>query len=174
MEKGDNRFLGNFEAACPVTPACSIGISSRMKTPIRYGRVSSAMSILALAIIGAGCGKSPAARLPVYGAVSYANGETFNGSITFVPANGRPGPAATTGVSNGYYRFDSTNGPTAGPHRVMIRQIIPRGAALKSLGQRKPPAAPGSADAGSGKTAWTLSADVPLDGPYQFDFKLDP
>jgi hypothetical protein len=129
--------------------------------------------ILALGLLAAGCGKNASARLPVYGAVTYADGETFNGSITFVPANGRPGPAAATGVSSGYYRFDSTNGPTTGPHRVMIHKIVPREVGLKSLRQKRPPAAAGSTGAGSGKTTWTLSADVPADGPYQFDFKLD-
>ena len=125
-------------------------------------------AILTLGILAAGCGKDASARLPVYGYVTCANGESFSGSITFVPDKGRPGPAATTGVRGGYYRFDGTNGPTAGPHKVMIRKIVPPGEALKSLGQKDSP------HAGSGKTAWTLSADVKLDGPYRFDFKLDP
>ena len=59
--------------------------------------------------------------------VTCAKGEGFSGSITFVPDKGRPGPAATTGVRGGYYRFDGTNGPTAGPHKVMIRKIVPPG-----------------------------------------------
>ncbi len=144
-----------------------------MKTPIRYRRVSSAMSMLALAVVAAGCGNDPAARLPVYGNVSCADGQSFNGSISFLPAAGRPGPAATTGIRNGYYCFDETNGPTAGPHRVVLRKIIPRETGLKSLRHKRSPAAPSDADAGSEKTTWTLSADVLLEGPYRHNFNLD-
>ncbi len=148
-----------------------------MKTPIRHRWIHPALPILALAVVAAGCGKDPAARLPVYGDVSCADGQTFNGSISFLPAAGSRGPAATTGIGNGYYCFDSADGPMAGPHRVLIRKILPPGWALKSLhknNKNNPAAAPAAAAAGSGKTTWTFSADVRLDGPYRHNFKLEP
>jgi hypothetical protein len=147
-----------------------------VSSPIRHRWIRPALPILALAAVAAGCGRDPAARLPVYGDVSCADGQTFNGSISFVPVAGSRGPAATTGIGNGYYCFDSADGPMAGPHRVLIRKILPAGWALKSLhknNKNNPAAAPAASDAGGGKTTWTFSADVRLDGPYRHNFKLD-
>jgi hypothetical protein len=145
-----------------------------MKTPTRCRWVSSAAKVLALAVVVAGCGKHSSPRLPVEGAVAYINGEAFNGSISFLPAAGRPGLAASVGVSNGYYRFDSTNGPTAGPQRVILHKISRRRAPPRSIRQQIPPAAPQGSRAASRKDTWTFSADVPLAGPYRYDFKLEP
>jgi hypothetical protein len=103
--------------------------------------------------------------LPVCGTVTPASGEKFSGSISFLPAEGRPGPAATTSLTDGEYRFDRQDGPTAGPHRVVVNMVIPKGAALEARNKKAP--------AAGGKTSWTLSAEVPANGPYQCDFKLD-
>ena len=148
-----------------------------MKVPTHCRRVSLAapalLAVVALTILAAGCGKAGPSRLSVYGYVAYAGGQPFNGSITFLPAAGVLGPAAGTGVSNGYYRFDSTNGPTAGPHSVILRKIVPREGALSSLRQKNRPPIVG-ANAPGDKIEWKKSAEVRNDGPYQFDFKLEP
>jgi len=68
-----------------------------------------------------GCGsKSGPERIAVYGTVT-TNGETIeHGSISFLPAEGHNGPAANGSISNGKYKFTTNNGPTAGPHRVLV------------------------------------------------------
>ena len=139
-----------------------------MKAAGRQGLIASAGTLLAVGALIAGCGKGGPTRLPVHGAVSHADGEKVNGSITFLPSEGRAGPAATTSLIEGEYRFDRENGPTAGPHRVIVSKIVPKRAVLEALVQKKSP------PAGGGKTTWTLSTDVPAVAPYQRDFNLDP
>jgi len=129
--------------------------------------------LLGLGSLAVGCGKGGVARLPVHGAVSLSNGETLNGSITFVPVEGGKGPAATASLSDGRYQFDRQNGPAAGPHRVIVRRAPSKRTLLESRGVKKPGpkgAAPGTEPKGE----WTLSADVADDGSYQCDFTLDP
>jgi len=42
------------------------------------------------------------------------------GSISLFPDRGHSGPAASTSISDGNYRFTTINGPFAGPHRVVV------------------------------------------------------
>ena len=110
----------------------------------------------------------------MYGTVSLVSGETFSGSITFVPERGTSGPAATVSLIDGAYRFDRSDGPTPGPHQVIVTRVIPKDAALAARKKRgaPPPVKPKTeADC---KLEWTQSRTVPTDGSYQFDFKLDP
>jgi len=145
--------------------------------------------LLGLAPFLAGCGKkNNVERLPVHGTVTLANGERFNGSITFRPANGRPGPAATTKLADGSYEFDRSNGPTAGPQTVIVMRIVPRADVLQALASqssaaqhsasRTPPTRPAGKPATPRETTpkanaeWTDAADVPADGQFLCDFKL--
>src|SRR5437016_13607117 len=74
-----------------------------------------------------GCGGSSSVeRLPVHGTVALAGGETISGSISFVPAKGASGPAATVSLIDGEYQFDRSNGPGAGPHQVIVQRVIPK------------------------------------------------
>jgi hypothetical protein len=120
-------------------------------------------------LVPLGCGRGQWERLPVGGTVSRAGGEKFDGTITFLPADGKPGPAAAASLLQGEYQFDRHNGPSAGPHRVIVNKVIPKKAMLESRGK---PAASRQAAAG-GKTEWKQSADVKAEGPYRYDFKLD-
>jgi len=71
---------------------------------------------------------------------------------------------------DGEYRFDRDNGPTAGPHRVVVNRTILKETALASRGEKKmPPAVLGEA-----KTKWMVTVDLPANGPYRRDFTLDP
>ncbi len=126
--------------------------------------------LLSLGLLLGGCGGSSVQRVPVSGRVTTADGKPLNGSITLLPSAGTKGPAATVGVVDGKYQFDRNNGPTAGPHRVLIVREI-----TKSLPANKPgPASvkpmPPTADL---KSEWTLSTDVPAAGSEECDFKLD-
>jgi hypothetical protein len=83
----------------------------------------------------------------------------LNGSISFIPAQGRDGPGATCSLLKGSYQFDKSNGPVAGPHEVIIR---------RSVGKSLP-----GGPAANTKGEWKLTADVPALGPYKIDFTLD-
>ena len=128
-----------------------------MKAAGRQGRIAASGTVLALGALIVGCGKGEPARFPVQGSISRANGEKLNGSITFLPSEGRAGPAATGSLIEGEYRFDRENGPTAGPHRVIVSKIIPKRLVLeaRSIRSRRRPG-PGR------KTTWTLLTDVPI------------
>lgn len=103
-------------------------------------------------------------RFPVHGIVTVVNGERFNGSITFLPTNGRMGPSATTKVADGSYQFDRSNGPAAGPHTVIVKKGIPTPRIPDSVSARQ--SIPNT------KTVWTESVDVADDGRYEHNFTL--
>ncbi len=125
----------------------------------------------AFMVLPLGCGRSGGfERLPVGGTVTQGGGERFNGTITFLPADGKS-PAAILSLTNGEYQFNRHNGPSAGPHRVIVNKVLAKGPMLQSRGSR---AASGRAAAGGpAKTQWTQSANVTAEGPYRFDFHLD-
>jgi hypothetical protein len=134
-----------------------------------------AWCLLALGVAMAGCGqRGGVVRLPVYGSVTSSGEEKPSGTITFLPAEGQSGPAATAALVDGQYRFDQADGPTAGPHRVIVKRTLSKDPS-ETPGNARPPAIPGKTPAGDGqKTDWTLSVDVPAAGPYQCDLKLNP
>jgi hypothetical protein len=121
--------------------------------------------VLGFAPFLVGCRKGTTLdRLPVRGKVTLPSGELLNGSITFLPAKGRSGPAANTAVTEGKYGFDRYNGPVAGAHVVMVRRIEPRSGRAPSAGELAAPPK---------KSEWTLSAELSDDGQYLQDFELD-
>ncbi len=129
---------------------------------------------LLLAAATMGCGRpSGAGRLPVFGTVTAPDGEKISGLISFVPDQGRPGPSAIASLKDGEYRFDKTNGPTAGLHRVIVARTASKEPSVKQAGS--PQASPAWKKGGAAPSApgqWTLSADVPAQGPYRLDFQL--
>src|SRR5262249_5944540 len=96
---------------------------------------------------------------------SLATGEKPTGSITFVPTVLQSGPAATTAIVDGRYQFDRTNGPTEGPHHVIVTRRIDKETVLRF---RREKAAPDTEP----ETEWTLPKPTILnkDGPYQSNF----
>ncbi|HZZ27105.1 MAG TPA: hypothetical protein VFE46_03785 [Pirellulales bacterium] len=146
-----------------------------------------------------GCGqRNPLERLPVYGAVALASDEKLSGSITFVPAEGRAGPAATASIVDGRYQFDAENGPTPGPSRVLVKRNLPKGALSLEMAKEKMSKDTAAAEkAAKAKTAvekaaiqnaaeeedakydkqfrsdWTFTLDLSADKPYQHDFTLE-
>ena len=104
-------------------------------------------------------------RLPVHGTVKLASGEKFSGRIAFLPEKGQLGPAANTNLVEGRYTFDRINGPTAGPHRVIVTRTTSGSRIPERLADKQPmPTA---------KTEWTESRDVSNDGRYLHDFTLE-
>jgi hypothetical protein len=112
------------------------------------------------------------ARLPINGTVRPTSGEKLSGSITFVPAEGRAGPAATTAVVDGKYRFDVTNGPTAGDHRVIVKRIEPRGRIPESGASGQKTDAK-SVTNPAGKVEWTFSCNLKATDSGPRDFTVD-
>ena len=161
-----------------------------------------AVSFFVLLCIGStlvGCGKSSGSqRLPVYGSVSMAGGEKVNGSITFLPVEGRSGPAATVSIVSGKYQYDRENGPTPGATHVMVNRTLPKGAqslemarerltkdnelaekAAKAKSPKEKAAvekaiAEQAASAKQFRTTWTFDVDVAADKSYAHDFTLEP
>lgn len=126
-------------------------------------RTTVVLILLGLATLLVGCDRGK--RLPVYGTVTLVNGEKPSGSITFLPAKGRAGPAATTKLAEGSYKFDRSNGPTAGPQTAMIKRFVSRADALQAIADKK--VIPQT------KTEWTCSADVLDNDQYLHDFSLE-
>jgi len=145
-----------------------------MKALVGRRTVAARCFALLLTAIVMGCGRpSGVERLPVFGTVTDAGGDKVSGSISFVPDQGRPGPSAIASIKDGEYRFDKSNGPTAGPHRVIVTRKATKEPVVKQTGS------PGGAPTGKKNastrlpaTPSTLSADVPAKGPYRLDFKL--
>ncbi|MGV3483205.1 MAG: hypothetical protein ACO1RT_02170, partial [Planctomycetaceae bacterium] len=89
---------------------------SRFRRPGRWSRGG---SILVALMLLEGCG-SESPRRAVRGTVSVDQTVIARGSISFFPDRGHAGPAASTAIVDGNYRFTEINGPTAGRHRVVI------------------------------------------------------
>ncbi len=123
--------------------------------------------LLGLAPLLVGCGRGEVVeRYPVHGTVTLANGARLSGSITFLPAKGRPGPAATTALVEGSYRFDRSNGPAAGSHAVKIMK--------RNNSRSRIPQSPSDGQAAEKtRMEWTESTDVSDDGQYLHDFTLE-
>jgi len=105
-----------------------------------------------------GCSKSGVNRLPLRGTVGFSNGATVSGTITFIPATGATGPAATATLTDGNYQFDRDTGPTAGPHQVIVRRIMSKTAALAARTKGKAPVPP-PADAAQ-RMEWSLPVNL--------------
>jgi hypothetical protein len=122
-----------------------------------------------LALLVAGCQRSGSDRLPIHGTVQTSAGEKFDASISFQPLAGNR-PVANGSVKNGEYSFDRSQGPTAGPTRVIVRRIVGRENSLMSRSRANghPPAKSDPQP----RLEWTLSADVHDDGKYIQDFIL--
>ena len=118
--------------------------------------------LLGLAPLFVGCGKRKGVeRFPVHGAVKLANGEKLSGTISFLPARG---PAATTALTEGSYKFDRRNGPVAGQQTVIVKRGVSGPRVFEPPARKK-------ANLGT-KTEWNQSTDVSDDGQYLHDFTL--
>jgi hypothetical protein len=144
-----------------------------MIAPARQKPLGARWLVLALVPV-LGCGGSGGVpRLAVYGTVAHPSGDKIDGLISFVPDQGRTGPSAVGSIVKGAYQFDKTNGPTSGPHRVIVTRTGGKEMAVKPAGAAKrPPKGPKSAVAAGPLGPWTFSRDIPENGPYQIDLQL--
>lgn len=96
--------------------------------------------------------------MPVTGRVAGDGAQTLDGSISFIPAKGNSGLGATCALKGGVYRFDTSNGPTAGSYEVNIRRA---------------PSKPTDGRVDRLRQEWNFKAEIPAGGPYTQDFTLD-
>ncbi len=140
-------------------------VDNRMTTSL-------ARTILCLAsllpLVGCGGGSGPE-RVAVEGKVERSGEPMWGSSISFLPADGNDGPAATANIEDGHYAFTRDNGPVAGPHRVLIRINSQSGGLRAEIegrqADRKAPPAPGG--------PWQFDMDIPEESSYQKDFTLE-
>ena len=137
-----------------------------------------ALCLSAAAVFIAGCGGDAIERRPIAGKVVGAEGQ--DGSLSFIPVGPPPRPAATTALSGGAYRFDTTNGPCSGEHDVLV--VLGRRPEPLAPQPEQPTAAsktaplPGPADAPPEREAEAedvrVRVEVPGEGPWELDIEL--
>ena len=125
----------------------------------RHQALLALWTVIMLASCLGGCGTEGGKRLPITGRITGLGAEAFDGSISFIPSKGNDGLGATAALKDGSYRFDRTNGPTAGQYEVSIRRTPDKAAVRSARGQSK--------------QEWTFHSEIPADGPYTRDFQLD-
>ncbi len=77
------------------------------------------LAIAVILITGCGSSESPS-RKAVQGRITIDGAPAPAGSISFLPARGTSGPAATSLIVDAEYRFTQSNGPYTGAHKVVI------------------------------------------------------
>jgi hypothetical protein len=155
-------------------PTCDSASWFEQRQDVSCRRLAGFSILIILCALLTGCGRQPAiVRLPVRGVISLANGEKLGGSITFIPVAGHA-PSATTSVRDGSYQFDATNGPTAGPHRVVINRVVSKSDLLKSIGHRNSKSPPEPSPTVEPKKEWTRRVDVTEQNSQECNFTLEP
>jgi len=102
--------------------------------------------------------------MAIGGTVKRGGAPLANGMISFRPAEGGSGPAAATSIREGRYQFDSTNGPTSGPHQVVILSAIE--GKLTAAPVAATPPTPGT------DAPWTVEIDVPSRDSSEVSFHI--
>ncbi len=120
--------------------------------------------LVAQCLVGLGCsGDKGPLRVRVIGVVERKAEPLVNGTITFLPAKGHKGPAANGVIQNGKFDIPAAEGPTVGPHQVLISVLPGKMSAEFKAGM--------SAPKPSMRTRWELEADVTKE-QTDYDFIL--
>jgi hypothetical protein len=124
-------------------------------------------------------------RRPVSGTVSVEGVSVLLGSISFLPEAGHRGPPASTAIVDGKYQFTTENGPTPGPHRVIVYDMpsapgpgpraiapsSPESSSVAKLGPAAPTPSSQASNQATDKTHWTSRATIPTpDSPATINF----
>jgi hypothetical protein len=144
----------------------SCALSARLRGPFPL----SVLLVAAIALASlAGC-SSERERQPIHGSVTSRQPVM---AITFRPAAGGEGPAASADVINNEYRFTTENGPVAGWHEVTFVLAAPvaqtRSAAVQNSAQRSDKIPPMIV---SPRQPATLQVEVPASGSLQLDLTV--
>jgi len=114
------------------------------------------------------------ARIAVFGTVTSEEGEPVSGMISFLPQSGTEGPAATTSLIDGVYKFSTTNGPVAGEYRVLVvKQSADQQfkGAPTSAGDGTSLSGAPSGDQPAASEEWSFTASVSTED-VEFDFQV--
>ncbi len=118
-------------------------------------------------LLGCGPGGDGLVRVPVRGEVRVGTIPATEGHVRFVPAQGNPGPVAAASIRDGRYVFTTSEGPTAGPHDVIVEVRLTAAA----------PAAPAQSGAKGGgpSGAQTFKTTVVVDpDKTEVDLQFEP
>lgn len=128
-----------------------------------------------------GCGR-PAGprRVAVRGAILFDNQPLKAGRIKFTPIETSKGPTAVATVTDGFYDFNSANGPVVGKHKVQIESMIQPGfelddeAAYAQKAQQQParPVLPPQPIPPEFNERTTLTVTVSPEGEKKLDFSV--
>lgn len=139
-------------------------------------------SCIAIQFSAIGCGRPAGpARVALEGAVLFDHQPLKAGRIKFTPSDGNKGPTAVATITDGFYEFESRNGPVVGKNKVQIESIPDLGFALddeaayakavtKNGGK---PALPAEAIPSDFNSRTTLVVTVSSDGDRKHDFTID-
>ena len=148
-----------------------LGSERHQKFGFYSTEIGLALMLCLLTVLVAGCsGGDGVDRIAVQGEVLLDGAPLAEGSITILPAEGQSGPAATTTIEGGRFEFDEVNGPSAGPHRVIVT-IVSAVNDGKSAFMKGPQGAPSEAIPLRSKR-WEREVDVPQTGSFQYDVRL--
>ena len=122
----------------------------------------------------AGCG-DPLGRQAVSGKVTFKGQPLDQGSIRFVPADGKGATESGGGIENGKYTIPRDHGLVPGKYKVTVFSYDQKGPKVQM------PEMPGESSAVQFKERipekynlkTTLTAEVTSGGPNTFDFNLD-
>lgn len=121
-------------------------------------RLIGGWAIIAMVVLVAGCGGSTSSRRAMYGDVSYHGKKVESGSISFLPKGA--GPAASSKVANGKYKFSGSNGPKPGKYDVMI-SVAPNDDESIKAGDSK-----------NTTIEWTTEIEIRPESPTRKDFQF--
>jgi len=139
----------------PYMSRLSFDFCSRHQTFNR--RISEVLICAIILTIAVGCGRQTGPkRISIQGKVEVMENPLMDGTITFLPTDGHQGPASNGVIENGEYQIPTAEGPTVGPHMVIISFI------------------PGKSEMSRGKplrTRWEVKTEIDDKGSNQ-DFSL--
>lgn len=142
--------------------------AARSTLSMRRGALGAVLAAWLACAGSAGCsGRDGPQRIVVEGAATRDGSPVEKASISFLPAAGHHGPAATTMIEQGRYRLGPDEGPAAGPHRVIVEMAGDDKSAFLSAARDE------GVPAGPPARRWEFEVEVPAEGPFEHDVTLD-
>ncbi len=123
--------------------------------------VRSLLLVLLMTVVGCGGNDGPR-RVAVAGTVTRDGAAIETGSVAILPSEGNSGPGANGAIEGGEFEFDSSNGPTPGPHVAVIRSMIAKDELMRLQATGQEP-----------KMTWEFPLEIPDESSFHHDFVLE-
>jgi hypothetical protein len=161
----------------------SINVYVAARRPRRTLLPTLICATVAVAVLG--CSKTSSPRRAIHGTVRLDAADVVSGSISFLPTDGNRGPATTTAIVSGQYRFSEQNGPYGGAYRIVVgidttkqssgaaasaEVPAPAGGKLAPVAQRRQPVRNREPTPAQAKSQWDATFVVPNEGDQRKDF----